>query len=340
MPEITTYGDISPRTAGYAVMRLLRRGQYLLVTERFGQSRPLPKNHTQTIKFRRYESLVPATAPLQEGVSPPGQKLRYTDVVAVLKQYGDVVWLTDVIKDTHEDRVLKDTVDNCGKQAAETIEMIRIAVLKAGSTVFYAMNVSSRTDVNSPPKRGDLRRIVRFLNRRKAETISSIVKASEEISTEPVAPAFFAMCHTDLKSDLRDMDSFTPVENYSNSDRALPGEVGKCEEVRFICTPLFDAWEAVGTNTGTTYLSGGDIPSSASAPDVYPIIIVAKDAYGIVPLQGQDAVTPFVKNPSPSVADPLAQKGFVSWKTWQTAVWLNTNWGARYEVCATANPSS
>ena len=88
--EMTTYGDISPRTAGYAVKELLKRGQHLVTTERFGQSRPLPKKNTQTIKFRRYESLVNALAPLAEGVTPAGQKLRYTDIVAVIQQYGSL----------------------------------------------------------------------------------------------------------------------------------------------------------------------------------------------------------------------------------------------------------
>lgn len=337
MPEITTYGDISPRTAAYAAVQLLERGQYLLVTERYGQSKPIPKKHTQTVKFRRYECLARATSPLAEGITPAGQKLTKTDITAVLQQYGDLVTITDVIRDTHEDPVLQEAIDVAGEQAAETIEVIRIAVLKAGSTVFYANNVASRATVNSSISAGDLRRIIRYFNRMKARKISQIVKASAKISTEPVAPAFFAMCHTDLISDIRDTTGFIPVEQYSMSDRAMPGEVGKVEEVRFIATPLFEPWMAAGAS-GTTYLSNGEIPSAAAQADVYPIIVVAKNSYGIVPLQGEGAVTPTVINPTPTKSDPLGQRGSVGWKTWQTAVILNQSWLARYEVAATAKP--
>lgn len=337
--QTTTYGDISPRTAAYAAKRLLTRGQHDLVIERFGQGKPIPKKHSKSVKFRRYESLPRATAPLAEGVPPAGRKLTKTDVVATLEQYGDSVGLTDVIMDTHEDDVLKESMDLCGEQAAETIEVIRIAVAKSGTNVFYANNVAGRSTVNSPPLRGDIRRIYRYFRKHKARVIGKIVKASAKISTEPVAPAFFVLGHTDLDHDVRGMSGFIPVEQYSNSDRALPAEVGKVDQFRFILTALFEPWESVGAS-GVTYLAAGEIPASSASCDVYPLLFFSKDAFGIVPLQGQNAVTPMVVNPNkPSHSNPLGQEGFVSWKTWQTAVILNHNWIARLECAATAKPA-
>ena len=109
-PNTTTYGDISPRTAGHAVAKLLERGQHLLTVERFGQFDPQPKNKTKTRKYRRYNSLPRATAPLAEGIPPAGQKLTYTDVECTLEQYGDHTILTDVVADTHEDPVLNQMI--------------------------------------------------------------------------------------------------------------------------------------------------------------------------------------------------------------------------------------
>jgi N4-gp56 family major capsid protein len=341
MPELTKFGDISPRQAAYSAVKMLERGQNLVILERFGQSVPIPKRNTQTIKFRRYESLALATAPLAEGVTPSGQKLTYTDVTAVLQQLGDTVGLTDIVVDTHEDAVPKETIKLCGEQIADTVEVVRYNKLKAGSTVFYANSAASRAYVSSPPLAKDLKRIIRYLNRQKAKPISTMVKASALISTEPVNPSFFAVCHTDLKPDLKNMDGFTEVKNYSNSDKALPGEVGACEEIRFICTRLFDPWLAAGSSaTGTTYLSNGEAVSSAAAPDVYPILIFAEDAYAIVPLQGENAVTPTLINPgTPTKDDPLGQRGSVSWKTMQTCCILNQSWCIRYETACTSNPS-
>jgi len=70
--------------------------------------------------------------------------------------------------------------------------------------------------------------------------------------------------------------------------------------------------------------------------DVYPVLYVARDAYGIVALKGMFAVTPMVVNPKPSDSDPLAQRGHVGWKSMQTAVILNDAWMVRGEVAATA----
>lgn len=338
---VTTYGDISPRTAGFAVRRLLDRGQYLMVTERFGQVDPQGKNKTKTRKYRRYLSLQRATAPLAEGIPPSGQQLTYEDITLTLQQYGDLVKITDVVKDTHEDDVLMETMDLCGEQAGETVESLRIAFLKAGTNAFLANSVADREHVTSPATRSDLRKIYRFFKKNKAREISQIVSASGKISTEPIGRAYFAMGHTDLDADLRGITGFVPVEKYSDSTKAMEGEIGKVENIRFILSPMFEPWLAAGTSaTGTTYLSNGVKPGSSAAPDVYPLIVVARDAYAIVPLQGFNSITPAVLNPGkPSKSDPLGQIGFVSWKTWQGGVILNQSWMCRLEVAVTANPT-
>jgi N4-gp56 family major capsid protein len=309
-----------------------------MVTERYGQVDPQPKNNTRIRKYRRYESLARASSPLAEGVTPTGKKLSYTDIECTLEQYGDVVILTDVVKDTHEDNVLMSTMDVMGEQAAETVEEVRLNFMRAGTNAFFANNAANRAAVNSPPVRGDLRRIYRSFKRQKARTITQIVKASAKISTEPVGEAYFAIGHTDLDSDIRSISGFVPVENYSDSMNAQPGEIGKIENFRFVLTSMVDPWLQAGTS-GTTYLSGGEAVSVAANADVYPLLFIARDSYAIVPLQGMNSVTVMVRNPSPVIGDELAQRGFASWKTYQTGTILNQNWLARLECAATAVPS-
>lgn len=333
-----TYGDISPRTAGHAARKMLEVGQSLLVTERFGQVDPQQKKTGLTRKWRRYNSLPKATSPLAEGITPSGQKITYEDVQANLEEFGDFVEITDVVIDTHEDPVLDTMSKRCGEQAAETVEAVRINHLKAGTNVYYANGVTSRASVNSPAVRGDLRKIVRAFKRNKAREISTIIKASAKISTESVGSAYFAMGHTDLDSDIRNLPGFIPVKDYSDSTKALPGEIGSLESIRFILTKEFEPWSAAGYS-GTTYLSDGAEPSTSAQCDVYPLIIVAQDAYAIVPLQGKKAIKPFVVNPAHTDSDPLAQRGKVGWKSYQGAAILNQLWMARLEVACTANPN-
>ncbi len=334
---VQTYGDISPRTAAFAAKKLLSRGQDMLVTERFGHFDPQGKKKSKVRKWRRYESLSPATTALTEGVTPSGSSISYTDYTATLAQYGDWVQISDVIADTHEDPVLMEMMEVCGEQAAETIELLRIAVLQAGTNVFYANSVANRAAVNNAPSRGDFRLIYRSFKRNKGMEISKIIKAGPNIATEPVGKAYFAMGHTDLDADIRGITGFIPCEKYSDSTKCMAGEIGKLENIRIILTNLFSPWEEAGVS-GSTFLTGG--VSGTGAADVYPIIVVARDAYGIVPLQGHNAVKPSVMNPGTvSKSDPLGQTGFVSWKTYQASVILNQSWIARLECAATANPS-
>jgi len=336
--NLNKYGDLSREQAGFLKAKLLDRGQHLMVTERFGQVDPHQKNKTKTINWRRYHSLPRATAPLAEGIPPQGRKLTFTDITLTLEQYGDAVQYSDVVLDTHIDAISDVASNACSEQIAETVEEIRINTLKAGSNVFYANSAAGRSTVNSPPTRGDFRRIYRYFKKYKGREISEIIKASAKISTEAVDPAYFVMGHTDLDSDIRGISGFIPWKDYSNSDKRLPGEIGAIEQFRIILTAMFDPWTTAGL-TGTTYLSGGVAVSSTAQCDVYPLICVARDAYGIVALQGQNVVTPAVVSPKPQVGDMLGQIGFVSWKTMQGCIILNHNWLARLECAATANPS-
>jgi N4-gp56 family major capsid protein len=336
--QLNTFGDISPRTAGFATRKLLERGQHALVLERFGQVDPQGRNKTKTRKWRRYLSLARATAPLAEGISPAGQRLSYTDVSVTLEQYGDLVWFSDVIKDTHEDPVLDETTKILSEQLAETIEVIRFNALKAGTNVFYPGSATTRATVNSPVTRAMLRLMVRSFSKNKARKISEIVKASGLISTEPVEAAYFAVCHTDLDSDIRGLTGFKTVSEYSDSSKALPNEIGSCEQVRFITSALMEPWLAAATSSsGSTYLTNG--AAGTGYPDVYPILVFARDAYAIVPLQGGNSVQIGVVNPKVSTDDPLGQKGLASWKRYDATAILNQLWMARGEVACTATPS-
>jgi len=338
MANFNTAGDIGYRSTGLVKKRLLMRGNYQLVAGKFGQTFDQPKQTTLTAKWRRYDNFPTADAPLQEGITPPGRKLSKTDVTSTLQQFGDWAELTDIVFDTHEDDVPKETVNLCGDQMGETVEVVTISTLKAGSNVFYANNAGSRSAVDSPPLPGDFKRIERSLSKNKATMITSMIGASQLISTEPIDPAYIVMGHTDLKADIEAMDGFIPRKNYAAEKAVDKTEVGSLGVFRFCLTPLFEAWLAAGT-AGTTYLTSGDIPSTSTACDVYPMLIVAKDSYGVVRLQGMNAVKPAVVYPKPVVGDELGQKGFVSWKIYYTSVILNQNWCARYEVSATALPS-
>lgn len=349
MATITNYGDISPRVAAYAVSQLLKRGLPYLVIEKFGQTYPIPTNATKTAKFRRYFLLGatggagdgnPAEAfstplalnPLVEGVTPTGKQLSNQDYTVTLVQYGDFLTITDVVLDTAEDQVLQQATEALGESAAQTIETIRFNILKAGLNVFWS-NGGARSAVNTPINLAMQRRVTTALTRQNAKKITSIVKSTPDFRTEPVEASYVALIHPDCETDVRNMTGFIPTKQYG-STTAWEMEIGAVEQVRYLTSTVF----APFPDAGGAYSGSGTAMRSTTGvnADVYPVLFLGRDAFGIVPLKGKDSLVPMVVNPKPAPGDPLAQRGTVGWKAMTTAVILNDAWMARLEVAATA----
>jgi len=326
---MTLYGDITPRTAAFVVVDLLKRAMPYLCLEKFGQAKSLPAHKTQSMIFRRYNALGLRTTPLTEGVTPTSEKLTATDISVILRQYGGLVEISDLVNDTHEDPILKEAVDASGEQAAKTVETLRYNVLKACTNVFYANSVAGRTSVVAVISRTDQRRIVRALERQEAQFVTSIVQSTAQFNKETILPAFVGLTHTDQTSDIRGLQGFTSVADYG-SVSPFETEIGSCEDCRYLKSTIFKPYEDGGSATTT-----GRITTSGVGCDVYPILYFGKDAYGIVALKGKYAITPIVINPTPSKSDPLGQRGSVSWKTMQGTVILNDAWMAVYEAACT-----
>ncbi len=324
------YGDISQRTAAWAATQMLEHARPIIVLADYGQSKPLPRNTAEQVKFRRPIPYVVSTTQLTEGVTPSSHKTSYVDVPATMGQYGDLAEISDRVHDLSEDPVLKDMSVLAGEQAAETIEMVTWGVVKAGTNVVYGAAADSvRTDVNDPISLNAQRTCTRFLKSQRGRVIHQKVGSSVQYGSEPIAPAYLAFGHTDLDSDIRDIPGFVPCEKYG-SMVALPYEIGKVETVRYILSPLLESYPDGGAATSTMVSTGG------SVADVYPVLIIAKDAYGLVPLRGEGAIHPTVLNPGTiSKSDPLGQRGYVGWKVWFVCVILNNAWMVRMEVAAT-----
>jgi len=327
----TTYGSISQRTAAWAAVEMLSHAEPIVVLQKLGMPKPMPKNKADTVKFRRAIPFVAATTALTEGVTPTAQSMSYQDVSVQLAQYGALVEITDRVNDLSEDPVLKNATQLCGEQIAETTENIAYGVIKAGTNVSYN-NGTQRTDVNTAISLNKIRGCVRTLMSQRAKMITDILAPSVQISTRYVEPGYVAVCHTDLIPDIRNLSGFLPVAAYGTRKVIDPMEIGSVENVRFIASPLFLPFADAGGAAGGTMVS-----TTGTSADVYPVVILAREAFGIVTLKGASAVTPRVINPDDvDKSDPLGQRGYVSWKTYYACVRLNENWMVRLECAATA----
>lgn len=326
-------GTLSTMANVYVVAKMLIRALPYLVFEKFGQAYPLPTKSTKTAKFRRFESLDATPKELTEGVTPTAQTFTVTDIEATVHQYGNLVTMTDVLLDTNDSPVMEQVTQIVGEQAAETVENMRIGVLLGGTNVEYA-NGASRATVNTPISLPLQRRITRKLKNQKARMITDSIKSTPRFYTESVAPCFVAVCHPDCEADIRSMPHFIDVKDYGNAG-PWENEIGAVEGVRYLFTTLMKSWPDTGGNKTN---AAGDtmVSTSGTKADVYPILFLAKDAYGLVPLKGAESLTPVIINPSHTESDPLAQRAHVAWKTMQTCVILNQAWMVRAEVAVTA----
>jgi N4-gp56 family major capsid protein len=332
MADVNKYGDQTPREAGFSYGQLLERAVPGVVTELGLATKPMPKKQTNTIIFRRINSLSAATVPLGEGVTPAGSKPTYTDVTMVMQQFGDFVAFTDQMEDFHPDNVISEFGDILAEQMRKTRELLNIAFMKAGTSVYYA-NGTGRTDVNTFTTVGQLKKVVRYLRKQNAKYITKIIKATPMYATGAVAPSYIAFGDTDLAADLEALPGYRKVEDYADSSRAISDyEHGTVAGIRFILTSEFTAWADAGG------LENSMITTTGANADVYPIIIMGENAACTVALRGEESGHTTFVSTKPAKGDDLGQRGSTGWKFYHTGGILNDSWMARVEVAATLNP--
>lgn len=325
------YGDIGARVGLYAVASFLAHAQPSLLLERFAMTQSVPKNTGQTIKWRRPVPFAVSTDALVEGVTPSPLGFQYEDVSGVLQQYGSWVAITDVVLDTHEDENLNTVTMLAGEQAALTKERILWNMMVGGTNVIYSGTATSRNTVAAIIDAGDLRLAQRTLKVAMAKPITKIIDASVKIATQPVAPGYVAIGHTNFEADLRGLTGFVPREQYANTKLLHEHEIGKFEDIRFILSPHVTYFSGAGAAAAAGVLNNG------TAIDVYPLVIFGQDAFAATPLKGMESARIAVKNPQMGVSydDPLGQRGFVAWKMWYSATRLNEAWIVRIEAAVT-----
>lgn len=332
MTSVTNkYSDtgISPRVNVYAERKMLSHAEATIVLGKMGMPVRMPKNKSQTIKFRRPVPFTAKTIPLAEGVTPDSDVFDYEDVTGVLQQYGQVVEISDVIEDTHEDPVLNDIAQQSGENIGRTTEAVAYGVLKAGTSVYYA-NGSVRTDVNTEISINRQRAVVRFLRAQKGKPITKMLKPSMEYETRAVEPAYVCVAHTDCEADIRSMPGFKHVAEYGQYKPICMEELGMVENVRYVISadlsPIVTAGSAT---TNGMVATGGNV-------DVYPYLFFAQEAFAHVAIRGLGAVSPSIIPPNKITKDdPLGQRGVCGWKTWYNCTRLNENWMCRLEAGVT-----
>jgi len=321
-----TPGVIQPALQVYYDRNLLDRAVPADIHGRFGQVRPIATRSGNQIKFRRWESLTPATQPLVEGVTPSGSSITTTDVTATLAQYGDYVNISDMVDLTNQDPVLTEAGMVLGEQAGTTIDQIRRDVLVAGTNVIYT-NGSARNTLNTVISSVALRTAIRFLGRQNGKYLRNILPADKNVGTQAIRSSYIGLIHPDTEAQLESIPGYLPVTEYSDAMKAEDDECGSYRNIRFFRSTNAKVFINAGAAIGTD----GMITTGGTNNDVYATLIVAANAYGVVPLAGQALQNIIKPIGSAGAADPLNQRATSGWKAITTTQILNNNWLIRIE---------
>lgn len=260
----------------------------------------------------------------QEGVTPPPDNITPQDVTVVVNQYSCLYGFTDKTYDLYEDDISGAMSEQVGERMALVNEMIIFGAVKAGTNQFYGGTGTSRATVNGGITLGMIRKIVKSLKANHAKKITSVLAASPKFDTSAVAGGFIYYGSTDTEPDIRDLPGFVPVEKYATG-MAMPNEIGKCEEVRFITSPEFIAYQDAGAAIGGTNLSS----TSGTLIDVYTFIITGKDAWSQIAIREKQSMDPTLMLPGEkSKSDPFGQRGYAGTIWWKAVMVENNGWYA------------
>jgi N4-gp56 family major capsid protein len=289
-----TYGNLTAEQKTFYDRTLLSRLLPNLTFLKYGQKRPMPKNEGDTINFRRFNSLDVPAASLTEGVTPDGDNLSITAVTATVAQEGNWVRLSDKISMVGIDPVLTESAALMGENAAKTLETRCADVIFKGTSQQFAGGAASAAAIAAG----------KVVN---SEEIKKAVRTLRNNNAEPLEGGYYiGFCDPSVAYDLQNDSLWQDISKYNGAENIMKGEIGRIHGVRFILTTMCP--------TDAT---------TATAGTLHKTLIVGKDAYGVVDVNGSSKPEIIIKpTGSAGTEDPLNQRGSVGWKAMAVTVRL------------------
>lgn len=338
------YNDANASTLNqyFVVQELIEHAEPIMAVSKFGDTKPLPQNKTDTILFSRalpigYDSttgginVTPTSYQLSEGQTPTPITISYQDVTATLQKYGVLYKTTEKTELMNERNIPEDMRETAAEGVGSIKEMIVWNQIKGGTQVVYS-NGSTRAGINTAITLNSLEKARETLLAGHAKPVTRMVKAGSEYGSQGILPAFIAFGHTDAEHDYRGLAGFKDVVDYGGSAKPVHEmEIGSIPRFRVVLTPMLKPWASAGSAT----LNG--MKYTTSNVNVYATIVIGAKAYGHVPLKGRDSMTPFVLPASQrNHANPSAQFGYVGVDFYTTCVRLNEFFMCRIEHATTS----
>ena len=261
----------------------------------FGEHDTIPKQSGNIYNKRGISPYPTVTTPLQEGITPVGNKMSFYYVEIAVNQYGAYTPITDWASFCSRDDVMTKDSEELASQAGRSIEEIDREALNAGTSVIYAPAVGSDGTVTEVASRAAITPNSKL-------TIDTIFRALNYLecqNAEPIGENYVAVVHPNVKYDIISNKDFISVVKYAHADKIFKGEIGTIGNVKFVQSNFAKVFKGAG----------------ASKIDVYSTLVFGKDAYVTVEIEGEGTQTIVKGFGSGGTSDPLDQRATQGWKT-------------------------
>lgn len=291
----TSGNDFTPEQAVFYSRVFLKNFMGKLVHSQFGEKLTMPKHNGDIVNIRGISPYPTATTPLQEGVTPPSNLMNYHYVEVPVYQYGAYTAITDFAQFASRDEVLVHDSEELASQAGRTIEEIDAAVLNSGESVIYAPAVTSDGTVTEVKSRAAITKLSKF----GVDTVFRGVNYLENQNAETIDGNFVSIIHPNIKFDIMRDPDFISVVKYAHADRILNNEIGLIGNVRFVTSTFAKRFKGEG----------------AEGIDIYSTLLIGKNAYKVIEIEGEGMHTIIKPLGSAGSADPIEQRATQGWKT-------------------------
>lgn len=226
--QTTGSADLSVEMKEFYEQQLLTMTEPKLVHDQFALKKNIPANGGKQIEFRKYSPLAKALTPLVEGVTPDGNNLKVGHIESTVKQYGDYITLSDVLKLTAIDNNIVQATKLLAGQAGRTLDTITRDVLVTGTATIFAKDV-----INQSPGATGARHLLTKDHRLTPDDIFRGVTELKSKNAEKIGDSFVAIINPYVAYDLMRDPEWMNIKEYDPGNY-YNGEIGKIGGVRFV----------------------------------------------------------------------------------------------------------
>ena len=296
----TSGNDFTPEKAVFYAKAFIKNHMGKLVHGQFGEKLTYPKHSGDVVNIRGLSPYEVMTTPLQEGATPAPNTMNFYYVEVPVYQYGAFTPITDFASFASRDDVLVHDAEELSSQSGRTIETIDVEALNAGMSVLYAPSISSAGVITEIHARSSLTATCRF----SIEAIFRAVNYLKVQDAETINGSYVAIIHPNVEYDVMTNPKFVDIVKYAAVERIFNGEIGKIGNVRFVVSSFAKIFKGAGATI-----------SGDNKYDVYSTLVIGKDAYKVLEIEGQGMQTIIKPLGSGGTADPLNQRATQGWKT-------------------------